>query len=263
MTVPRRASPNSLCAASALRLGSIWKQTASLLTEVHSQARLDRSSPRSSWTRQPVSSAWRSAALFWCARIAWARARTAARSASDYRPASRARPSGPGWRTTRQRARGARGGSRHSARTKSAPRSWSRRAFWGTAAAPGRRHFHGRRRALAGPAPARTADHALVGLDLDLDEGGFLGAVRRIGLPAPSADAHIGRRVVLFGALIEAGPLGAAVAGRAVLLAAWAPGARLLLLLALAAVERPRQHGPGCCSAWNIDPLLGVIGVQN
>ena len=31
----------------------------------------------------------------------------------------------------------------------------------------------------AGPAPARTADHALVGLDLDLDEGGFLGAVRR------------------------------------------------------------------------------------
>ena len=109
----------------------------------------------------------------------------------------------------------------------------------------GRRDFHGRRRALAGPAPARTADHALVGLDLDLDEGGFLGAVRRIGLPAPSADAHIGRRVVLFGALIEAGPLGAAVAGRAVLLAAWAPGARLLLLLALAAVERPRQHGPG------------------
>ena len=76
-----------------------------------------------------------------------------------------------------------------------------------------------------------------MGLDLDPDEGGFLGAVRRIGLPAPSADAHIGRRVVLFGALIEA--------GGAVLLAAWAPGARLLLLLALAAVERPRQHGPG------------------
>ena len=59
-----------MCAASALREGSIWKQTASLLTEVHSQARLDRSSPRSSWTRQPVSSAWRSAALLWCARIA-------------------------------------------------------------------------------------------------------------------------------------------------------------------------------------------------
>ena len=101
----------------------------------------------------------------------------------------------------------------------------------------GRRHFHGRRRALAGPAPARTADHALVGLDLDLDEGGFLGAVRRIGLPAPAADARIRRRVVLFGALIEPGPLGAAVAGRAALLAALVFRARLVLLLALAAVE--------------------------
>ena len=70
MTVSRRASPNSFCAASALREGSIWKETASLLTETHSQARLERSSPRSSWTRQLVSSAWRSAALFWCARIA-------------------------------------------------------------------------------------------------------------------------------------------------------------------------------------------------
>ena len=69
MTVSRRASPNSFCAASALREGSIWKETASLLTETHSQARLERSSPRSSWTRQLVSSAWRSAALFWCARI--------------------------------------------------------------------------------------------------------------------------------------------------------------------------------------------------
>ena len=109
----------------------------------------------------------------------------------------------------------------------------------------GRRHFHGRRRALAGPAPARTADHALVGLYLDLDEGGFLGAVRRIGLLAPSADARILRRIELFAALLEPWPLSAAVAGRAVLLAAWAPGTRLLLLLALAAVERPRQHGPG------------------
>ena len=59
-----------------------------------------------------------------------------------------------------------------------------------------------------------------MGLDLDLDEGGFLGAVRRIGLSAPAADARIRRRVVLFGALIEPGPLGAAVAGRAALLAA-------------------------------------------
>ena len=117
----------------------------------------------------------------------------------------------------------------------------------------GRRHFHGRRHALAGPAPARTADHALVGLDLDLDEGGFLGAVRRIGLTAPSADARIRRRVVLFGALIEPGPLGAAVAGRAALLAALAFGARLVLLLALAAVERPRQHRPGRTKPLKLD----------
>ena len=52
-----------------------------------------------------------------------------------------------------------------------------------------------------------------MGLNLDLDEGGFLGAVRRIGLPAPSADARIGRRVALLGALLKPGPLGAAVAG--------------------------------------------------
>ena len=89
------------------------------------------------------------------------------------------------------------------------------------------------------------ADHPLVGLDLDLDEGGFLGAVRRIGLPAPSADARIRRRVVLFGSLLEPGPPGAAVAGRAVLLAALTLRARFVLLLALAAVERSRQHRSG------------------
>ena len=117
----------------------------------------------------------------------------------------------------------------------------------------GRRHFHGRRRALAGPAPARTADHTLVGLDLDLDEGGFPGAVRRIGLPAPSADARIRRRVVLFGALLEPGPLGAAMAGRAALLAALAFRARLVLLFALAAVERPRQHSSGRAKPLKLD----------
>ena len=69
-----------------------------------------------------------------------------------------------------------------------------------------------------------------MGLDLDLDEGGFLGAVRRIGLPAPAADARIRRRVVLFGSLLEPGPLGAAVAGRAVLLAALTLRARFVLL---------------------------------
>ena len=62
-----------------------------------------------------------------------------------------------------------------------------------------------------------------MGLDLDLDEAGFLGAVRRIGLPAPCADARIGRRVALFGALLESGALGAAVAGRAALLASRTP----------------------------------------
>ena len=64
------ASPNNSSAAPALRDESIWKETSSLLTEVQSQARLDRPSPRSSWTRQLVSSAWRNAAVFWCARIA-------------------------------------------------------------------------------------------------------------------------------------------------------------------------------------------------
>ena len=58
-----------------------------------------------------------------------------ARTASGCRPASPARPSALGRTSTRQR--GARGGSRHSARTGSVPRSWSRRASWGTAAAPG------------------------------------------------------------------------------------------------------------------------------
>ena len=79
----------------------------------------------------------------------------------------------------------------------------------------GRRHLHGRGRALARPAPSRTADHALVGLDLDLDEAGFLGSVRRIELAAARAGACIRRRVVFFETLIEPGPLRAAVAGRA------------------------------------------------
>ena len=83
-----------------------------------------------------------------------------------------------------------------------------------------------------------------MGLDLDLDEGGLLGAVRRIALPAVCADACIRRRVDLFGSLLESGPLGAAVAGRAVLLTAHSLRARLLLLLAPAPVEPLRQHRP-------------------
>ena len=108
-----------------------------------------------------------------------------------------------------------------------------------------RRDLYRRGRALAGPAQTRAADHALVGLDLDLDEGRFLGAVGRVGLPAAGADARIRRRLVHFGALLEPGPLGAAVAGRAALLAALALRARLVLLLALAAEQLPREHGPG------------------
>ena len=67
-----------------------------------------------------------------------------------------------------------------------------------------RRHFPGRR-AIAGPAPPPAADHVLVGLDLDLDEGGFLGAVCRIGLSALRAHARIGRRIVFLGAFFESG----------------------------------------------------------
>ena len=59
----RRASPNSFCAASALREGSIWKETASLLTET---ARRGSSGlPREARAMGLV--AWRSAG--WCARI--------------------------------------------------------------------------------------------------------------------------------------------------------------------------------------------------
>ena len=79
----------------------------------------------------------------------------------------------------------------------------------------GRQHFHGRRRALAGPAPARTADHALVGLDLDLDEGGFVDTVGDIRLPATGAHTRLLRRFELFGALLEPGPLGTTMAGGA------------------------------------------------
>ena len=124
-----------------------------------------------------------------------------------------------------------------------------------------RRYLHRRGRALAGPAQARAADHALVGLDLDLDEGRFLDAVRRVGLPAASADARIRRRIVHFGALFKPGPLGAAVAGRAALLAALALRARLVLLLALATEQLPRQHGPsrtqpGKLGFQRLDPAL-------
>ncbi len=109
----------------------------------------------------------------------------------------------------------------------------------------GRRHFHGRRRAVACPAPARAADHSLVGLDLDLDKGGLFGAVGRIGVPAAGTHTRIGRQVMLFDVFFETGPLCAAPAGCAGLPTPRTPGARLLLLLALATELRLRQHRPG------------------
>ena len=57
-------------AASALRDGSTWKRTAPRPTEIHSHAYPDPSPSRNARTRQLVSSAWRSDAPFWCARIA-------------------------------------------------------------------------------------------------------------------------------------------------------------------------------------------------
>ena len=98
------------------------------------------------------------------------------RTASGCRPASPARPSALGRTSTR---RGARGGSRHMLEQEACPEAGPVERPGEQPRHRGRRHFHGRRRARAGPAPARTG-HALVGLDLDLDEGGFLGAVRRL-----------------------------------------------------------------------------------
>ena len=169
-------------------------------------------------------------------------ARAAARTASGCRPASPARPSALGRTSTRQR--GARGAGTVLGE-EACPEA--RRASWGTAAAPG-----------APTLPWATTRTRRSGASADggsracrpprSREGGFLGAVRRIGLPAPAADARIRRRVVLFGASSSPGRW----------VRPW-PGAprcwpRLcsepgLSLLALAAVERPR-HRPGRTKRW-------------
>ncbi len=111
--------------------------------------------------------------------------------------------------------------------------------------AGGGRHFHRRRRARAPPAPPRTVDGAPVGRDFDLDDGGGLGAVRRVGLPATGADARTGRRVADFGPLPERGPRGAAMALGAGLTTAPALRTRPLLTLAPATEQPPRQYRSG------------------
>ena len=84
-----------------------------------------------------------------------------------------------------------------------------------------------------------------MGPDLDLYKSGLLGAGRHVAPPATGTRTRIDRRIMLFGAFFEPGPLAAAMAGRAALLAAPTLGARRLLLLALAAEQRLRQHRPG------------------
>ena len=81
--------------------------------------------------------------------------------------------------------------------------------------------------------------------DLDLDQRRPLCADRRVGLAAARTPARLVRRVVFLDAFLEPGLRGAAVARGAVALAARASGARLVLPLAPAPVQRLRQHRPG------------------
>ena len=108
-----------------------------------------------------------------------------------------------------------------------------------------RGHIPRRGGALAGPAPARPDDSVLVSLDIDLEESGAPLAVGGIGLAATRTYARILRRVATFLLLPEAGALGAPVPGGAALLAALAPGARLLLPLALADALMFVKHSMG------------------
>ena len=116
-----------------------------------------------------------------------------------------------------------------------------------------RGHVPRRGRALATPAPAGPDDGVLVGLDIDLEESGAPLAVGGIGLAAARTDARILRRIARFLLLSEPGALGAPVSGGAALLAATAPGARLLLPLAPAAVERLRQDAAGRAQLVEVD----------
>ena len=178
-------------------------------------------------TRQLVSSAWRSAALFWCEGSPRPAARAAARTASGCRPASPARPSALGRTSTRNAVHGAEAGT---------VRLCSRRASWGTAAAP-RRHFHGRR--PAGPAPGRTADHeALI--------------VSTIRPHRPQTHASGGG---LCSSVRSSSPGRSAVAGRAALLAARLRSERGLLLESALDSTAPVALKPLKLDFQRLDPV--------
>ena len=118
-----------------------------------------------------------------------------------------------------------------------------------------RGHLARRGGAVATAAVARPDDGVFVGLDIDIEKSGAPLAIGDIGLAATRTYARILRRVAPFLLLPEAGALGAPVSGGAALLAALAPGARLLLPFALAAVDRLRQDAPG-------RPQLIELGLQ-
>ena len=109
----------------------------------------------------------------------------------------------------------------------------------------GRDRLRGRGWAVAAPAVARTHDPADMGLDRDLDDRRGTLAVGDIGLAAAGTYERVRRRLLPFLLLLERRPRGAAVTGRAVLLAAFALRARRLPLLAPAPEDRLRQHRPG------------------
>ena len=105
-----------------------------------------------------------------------------------------------------------------------------------------RGHLARRRRAVAAAAVARAHDGVLPGLDIDLEQSGAALAVGDIGLAAARTDTRIPRRFATLVLLPEPRAPGAPVSGATTLLAAPAAGARPVLPLAPAAVERLREH---------------------
>ena len=193
--------------------------------------------------------------MFWCARIA--------SGSGSNSGTNRFRPSASIPGDDRQPLCGHprvhavhRGGSRHSARTGNRSRSWSRRASWGTASASGAPTLPWVTSSHSQcPAPARTADHALVGLDLDLDVGPIprrcsAHRAARTGLrrthPAAGCAHRCAHRARALGC-------GRGRTRRFILKPQLALRARLVGMLALAAVERPRQHRPGRTKPLKLD----------